>query len=291
MRYILFTFLLLLGSAFAVVVNAQEHYQSMVTIPKLTDSDPTTAGYVTALYILSVSVAAFLALVKIIFGGVQYMLSDIVTQKENAKKDIRGALLGLLIVLGAAFILQTINPQLLEVNFLQNAEGVTVSGEGRPIPPPRDTQIGDPPITVGAPGVTEEEVNHYVSTCEDSGGVINAGKDFSGNITYKCEAAPDEVAETTFECTDNTCVCTNANRSVCVTACTARAPEGAALQRIDNLGGDEYSCVYVTEEDTCPMEFFVSCQTINVGGPNCEVDESRVCATVESGQSTYFYYR
>jgi hypothetical protein len=40
------------------------------------------------------------------------MLTDVVTTKESAKKDIKGALVGLLIIVAAGFILNIINPNL-----------------------------------------------------------------------------------------------------------------------------------------------------------------------------------
>jgi hypothetical protein len=67
-----------------------------------------------------------MAVVKIIFAGVKYMLSDLVTSKEAAKKDIRGALIGLLIVLGAVLILNTINPQLKGLTALDGLTTVNV---------------------------------------------------------------------------------------------------------------------------------------------------------------------
>jgi hypothetical protein len=50
--------------------------------------------------------------VKIIIAGVKYMFTDIITQKGQAKKDIQGALLGLLIIVSAVIILSVINPDL-----------------------------------------------------------------------------------------------------------------------------------------------------------------------------------
>ncbi len=70
--------------------------------------------YINLLYKMSISIAALLAVVKIIIAGAKYMLSDIVTTKGEAKKDIRGALLGLLLITGAVIILNTINPALTD---------------------------------------------------------------------------------------------------------------------------------------------------------------------------------
>ena len=68
--------------------------------------------YINAVYLMFISIAALIAVVKIIIAGVKYMFSDIVTQKSDAKRDIQGALLGLLVVLAAVVVLSIINPDL-----------------------------------------------------------------------------------------------------------------------------------------------------------------------------------
>ncbi len=113
-KIILINFLLLLPN-FVLA----EGFVQLVGIPGLDPNNLSTAGYINALYILSISVAAFLAVVRIILAGVQYMLSDVVTDKGAAKKQIQGALLGLLIVLGAVLILETINPKLTDFTALE----------------------------------------------------------------------------------------------------------------------------------------------------------------------------
>jgi hypothetical protein len=71
-------------------------------------------GYINLLYVLSISAAALLAVIKIIIAGVKYMLTDIVTSKGDAIREIKGALLGLLLIIGAVLILTVINPKLLD---------------------------------------------------------------------------------------------------------------------------------------------------------------------------------
>lgn len=85
-------------------------YQSLISIPG-TDAN-SFGSYINALYLLSISVAAILAVIKIIIGGVKYMLSDIVTNKSDAKNEIKGAVLGLLLIISAVLILEVINPNI-----------------------------------------------------------------------------------------------------------------------------------------------------------------------------------
>jgi hypothetical protein len=77
------------------------------------DPNADFSGYLNTLYAIAIVVAALLAVIKIAIGGVKYMLSEVVTSKADAKKDIRGAVFGLIIVLGAFLILNTINSGLV----------------------------------------------------------------------------------------------------------------------------------------------------------------------------------
>ena len=84
--------------------------------------------YINALYKLSIAIAALLAVIKIIVAGLKWMLTDLITSKEDAKKDIQGAVLGLLIIIAAVIILETINPQLTKTQiFLAPAESIDTS--------------------------------------------------------------------------------------------------------------------------------------------------------------------
>jgi hypothetical protein len=97
-------------------------YQPLVGIPGVSNNQLNFNTYINQLYFLSISIAALMAVIKIILAGVKWMLTDIVTDKSEAKKDIWGALLGLLLIVSAVLILGTINPQLRELNVLSRAE-------------------------------------------------------------------------------------------------------------------------------------------------------------------------
>lgn len=89
--------------------------QTLVELPG--DIKPGADGftsYINYLYALSISVAALLAVIKIIIAGAKYMLTDIAPNKGAAISEIKGALLGLLLILAAVLILTVINPKLLK---------------------------------------------------------------------------------------------------------------------------------------------------------------------------------
>ncbi len=135
-QQVLFLSLLLLP----VVSLAQ--FQPLVGIPGLSNPSTDINSYINILYALSISIAALLAVIKIIVAGVKYMLSDVVTSKSEAKSDIQGALIGLLVVISAVLILNIINPQLTQTTLFvgpvdqvpSNSSGAGGGGGGSPAP-------------------------------------------------------------------------------------------------------------------------------------------------------------
>lgn len=130
MKYFILIVLMLMTIT-PVVVLAQQGtgVSTFQDLPGLENvSNLTTQQYIDALYVIAIVAASILAVFKLIMAGVKYMLSEVVTNKQKAKDDIRGALLGLLIILGAVTLLNTINPNLTNLDFLRNADPT------RPVP-------------------------------------------------------------------------------------------------------------------------------------------------------------
>jgi hypothetical protein len=82
-----------------------------------------------------IGISAALAVIYIIFGGIQYMSTDAVGAKKDGKKTIQNAILGLLLVIGSYSILYTVNPKLVNFNLeipgiagTTNTDGTSVIG-------------------------------------------------------------------------------------------------------------------------------------------------------------------
>ncbi len=121
-----------LGAA-KVAFASHGGFHALAGIPGIANPDAlSTEAYVQALYNISITAAALLVVFKLMVAGVQYMFSEIVTKKEDAKKDIRASLIGLLIILSAVTLLNTINPNLTTLNFLRNAEPASMRIERNP---------------------------------------------------------------------------------------------------------------------------------------------------------------
>lgn len=118
---------LLFSLSLPTIVAAQTVVVPFQTIPFLSGSTLTTGGYVQALYYGAIAIAAMLVVIRLIWAGTEYMLSDLVTSKAAAKSKIQNALLGLLIILAAVTILNTINPNLNNLNVIGTGGTVTIT--------------------------------------------------------------------------------------------------------------------------------------------------------------------
>lgn len=93
--------------------------------------DPTgdnkIGGYLNVMIRIFIGICAVLAVIMIVVGGIEYMTSELISNKENGKHRITGAIFGLVLALGAWTLLNTINPDLLKTDLtsLKNVE-VTV---------------------------------------------------------------------------------------------------------------------------------------------------------------------
>lgn len=144
-------------------------YVPLAPIPGLTSDIITGKGtatsgiglsaYLQQIYIWAVAAASGLAVVMIMWGGVEYMTSAGGGGVEEAKKRISAALMGLLLALGSYVILNTINKDLLKLNFdLPTADGIAtqkgVLGSGNVVVTPQFSQSANPQVngSLGAMG-------------------------------------------------------------------------------------------------------------------------------------------
>ncbi len=78
--------------------------------------DFTLASYIRTLVRVAIGVIGILAVVMIVISGVQYMGSDVFTEKEAAKGRLTGAIFGLILAVSSVLILRTINPDLTSLS-------------------------------------------------------------------------------------------------------------------------------------------------------------------------------
>jgi hypothetical protein len=84
------------------------------------------SGYVTAVFTTALSIGAILAVLRIAYGGYMYMGSaDMWGNKQQAREIIGDAIIGLLLLFGIYLILYQLNPNLLNLNVLNDITPVS----------------------------------------------------------------------------------------------------------------------------------------------------------------------
>ncbi len=118
-----------------VSVHAAIQYSPMILIPGMNTSGATSLPVlINSIYVLAIAVGAIFAVIKIALAGVKYSMDDVITSKQAAKDDIKGVLMGLAILLIPFIVLNTINPDLVNMNVLTSmsrmGQGVNPTGGG-----------------------------------------------------------------------------------------------------------------------------------------------------------------
>jgi hypothetical protein len=114
---------------FTTLVASAEAYKIEVSLPGMPDSVSDPGAYIRYLFIFGVSLAGFLAVGMIIYGGVKYMLAASVGSTQDAKDKILGALGGVALIMCSYLLLYTIDPSLtnLSPGTLKKTQPVTNS--------------------------------------------------------------------------------------------------------------------------------------------------------------------
>lgn len=112
--FLSFVVLFVVGAALPTLA---QDYTPLAPLPGIETAQPIELGnYINQMFRLIVGLASVLAVLMIVVGGIQYMMSEAVGSKSEAKKRIWAAVIGLLLAISSVLILQTINPDLLKLD-------------------------------------------------------------------------------------------------------------------------------------------------------------------------------
>ena len=93
-------------------------------------SGPLLSEYLQWVFKFVLATTGFLAVLMIVIGGVEFMISGAnESSRGDAKKRISGALWGLLLAFGAWLIVYTINPELVKLDFDLPTAKIQLQGE------------------------------------------------------------------------------------------------------------------------------------------------------------------
>lgn len=205
-------FLLSLLVLTPAAVFAQENFvplSGLPGIPETVDSS-TLTDFLNNLYKICIGVAAALAVFQIMHGGIKFMTNKgSISENEQARSLIQGAVLGLILVLSPVIVFGIINPRILELNFdTSRLQTTTLTGDVAG--PGEDEELIDPeaPYVQYAflryfwDDTRDDMVEHYVNNCApDSSPVpfldrpdfINAPSSIPSTLEYLIEDYENEL--------------------------------------------------------------------------------------------------
>ncbi len=188
------------------VFAATQTFTALAPIPGLTANTTSVIGantlatFFNNLYKYLIGIAAILAVIEIIWGGLQISTQDSVSKQGEGRERITHAILGLVLVLSPVIVFTIINPSILNLSL--NLPGLNTT-TSTPTPAGTGTQ------TPTAPTATGQYLQ--IKTCPSANDAnCNCPSGFT-QIAIACKA--DEL---TGVCPPNTIYTTNCEKSVSV---------------------------------------------------------------------------
>ncbi|MHB0865857.1 MAG: hypothetical protein ACYC1Y_03095 [Minisyncoccota bacterium] len=103
--------------------NTSDGFTALAPIPGLTDTSATSvisstslANFFNNLYKYLIGLAAVLAVIEIIWGGIEISTKDSVSKQSDGRERITQAILGLILVLSPVLVFSIINPSILNLS-------------------------------------------------------------------------------------------------------------------------------------------------------------------------------
>ncbi len=191
----------------------------LASIPGLTDIQPSAGGLATFfnnLYKYLIGLAAALAVIMIIWGGLEYSTQDSISKKSDGKQRIYDAIFGLVLVLSPVLVFSIINPSILNLSLnlppLDTKSG-WVDGTGTTVDAATAataagcTVADTGPLVKTAECTTEngeKDAQNFVANCRRAGGIgrVQFFPRYESNNTLRtyratCDMTPPKPADET----------------------------------------------------------------------------------------------
>lgn len=191
----LLLFCLIALASFAPHALAQ--FVPLAPIPGLTDISPTStidpntlATFFNNLYKYLIGLAATLAVIEIIWGGLEISTKDSVSKQSDGKERITQAIFGLVLVLSPVLVFSIINPSILNLSLNLPPIDLTVTQSPSSTP---DTTVAEAAgcsasltsTTVGCP--TQQAANDFAAACPNGSGRVYSSNDASLPYSASCD--------------------------------------------------------------------------------------------------------
>ena len=195
----MFYLLILISLLIPNISNAQKYVPLVVDqIDQFNDLQNTTdfGTFLNGLFLFGLAIAAVLAVVMIIYGGVLYMGSESVFNKGEGKSKIQAAIGGLILALVSWLILNTINPDIISstgrfepspVTLPEGDFGAGISGNFEPV------NLGEP-ITDSSGNIIGYDSNGDNVPDYIPGGAGNTPSSFNNSLSVERSRFAQELA-------------------------------------------------------------------------------------------------
>lgn len=210
-------------ASFAPHVLAQG-FVPLAPIPGLTDISPTSiidpntlATFFNNLYKYLIGLAATLAVIEIIWGGLQYATTESIGNKEEGKNRIRQAIFGLVLVLSPVLVFSIINPSILNLSLNL---------------PPINLNTPPAPVTTLPPCITGNSVNCTpqapLNEAATTATLPTCGPNVSGSCVPAAAPAcsPGQYCYTTTDASSVGGIVCSSSSSACTSLYTAASKGG-----------------------------------------------------------------
>ena len=121
--FILMLAMVIAGSAAPFYGFAAERKQFYEIVPlqgiDYRDAQLSFSAYVNRIFTISISIGGILAVIMLAYGGIEYMTGVKASDKKSGLDRIRGALVGLLLLLSVVIMLRIINPCILQITVFE----------------------------------------------------------------------------------------------------------------------------------------------------------------------------
>lgn len=142
------SFLLFFVTPFVALAQQTERVNLLVPDLPIIGATTDLPGLLIGIFRLSLGLAVTAAIIIIVWNGIRYMTTDVVNSKGDAISWIKDALWGLALAFATVLILNTINPQLTQFDFLktlqevggQAGQGSGGGGDDEPPAPPSNEE-------------------------------------------------------------------------------------------------------------------------------------------------------
>jgi len=151
-------------------------YTPIVSVPGL-NAGGSLPDYLNALFKFAIIGGGILAIMYIIVGGFEYMVSGAREAKKDGKEHIQNAIIGLLLLLLSYLILFVINPDILRLDPFTSVSKLT----------PVQQSVGQRPSLSGVSSLQELR-SIYNTSCTNPRSVSYAGQAYCTNLSLRIAA-------------------------------------------------------------------------------------------------------